>query len=130
VSGPIPLHRYRAFKRGKAGERADRIRALADQLGLPISALSGDDVRLVPSAVAVEVPKQPFETQILEYQFPNTIAAKLAIADDLAKPLAKLSVSERAFIDQILADTLTRSVVLSRVRSYFRDQKRGEEHAS
>jgi hypothetical protein len=37
---------------------------------------------------------------------------------------------ERAFIDQILADTLTRSVVLSRVRSYFRDQKRGEEHAS
>ncbi len=130
VSGPIPLHRYRAFKRGKAGERADRIRALADQLGLPISSLSGDDVRLVPSAVAVEVPKQPFETQILEYQFPNTIAAKLAIADDLAKPLAKLSASERAFIDQVLADTLTRSVVLSRVRSYFRDQKRGEEHAS
>jgi hypothetical protein len=84
---------------------------------------------LVPSAVAVDVPKQPFETQILEYQFPNTIAAKLAIADDPAKPLAKLSVSERAFIDQILADTLTRSVVLSRVRSYFRDQKRGEERA-
>ena len=29
----IPLHRYRAFKRGKADERADRIRALADQIG-------------------------------------------------------------------------------------------------
>ena len=130
VSGPIPLHRYRAFKRGKVGERADRIRALADQLGLPISALSGDDVRLLPPAVAVDMPKQPFETQILEYQFPNTIAAKLAIADDLAKPLAKLSASDRAFIDQILAETLTRSVVLSRVRSYFRDPKRGEEHAS
>lgn len=129
VSGPIPLHQYRAFKRGKAGERADRIRALADQLGLPISALSGDDVRLVPSAVVVDVPKQSFDTQSLEYQFPNTIAAKLAIADDLAKPLAKLSVSDRAFIDQILADTLTRSVVLSRVRSYFREQKTGEEHA-
>jgi hypothetical protein len=54
----------------------------------------------------------------------------LAIADDLAKPLAKLSASDRAFIDQILAETLTRSVVLSRVRSYFRDPKRGEEHAS
>jgi len=129
VSGPIPLHRYRAFKRGKAGERADRIRALADQLGLPISALSGDDVRLVPSAVVIDVPKQPFDTQILEYQFPNTIAAKLAIADDLAKPLAKLSASDRAFIDQILADTLARSVVLSRVRSYFREQKTGDEHA-
>jgi hypothetical protein len=129
VSGPIPLHRYRAFKRGKAGERADRIRALADQLGLPISALSGDDVRLVPSTVVVDVPKQPFDVQILEYQFPNTIAAKLAIADDLAKPLAKLSVSDRAFIDQVLAETLTRSVVLSRVRCYFREQKPGEEHA-
>jgi hypothetical protein len=129
VSGPIPLHRYRAFKRGKAGERADRIRALADQLGLPISALSGDDVRLAPSMVTVDVPKQPFDAQIKEYQFPNTIAAKLAIADDLAKPLAKLSVSDRAFIDQILAETLTRSLVLSRVRSYFREQKTGEEHA-
>lgn len=79
--------------------------------------------------MAVDLPKQPFDTQILEYQFPNTIAAKLAIADDLAKPLAKLSVSDRALIDQILTDTLTRSVVLSRVRSYFREQKTGEEHA-
>jgi hypothetical protein len=43
VSGPSPLHRYRAFKRGKADERAERIRALADQLDLPISALAGSD---------------------------------------------------------------------------------------
>lgn len=129
VSGPIPLHRYRAFKRGKSAERADRIRALADQLGLPISALSGDDVRLVPSTATVDVPKQPFDAQILEYQFPNAIAAKLAIADDLAKPLAKMPAVDRAFIDQVLADTLTRSVVLTRVRSYFRDKKTGEEHA-
>jgi len=90
---------------------------------------AGDDVRLVPPAVVVDIPKQPFETQILEYQFPNTIAAKLAIADDLAKPLAKLSASDCAFIDQVLAETLTRSVVLSRVRNYFREQKPGEEHA-
>jgi hypothetical protein len=39
VSGPIPLNRYRAFKRGKSGEYADRVRALADLIGLPISAL-------------------------------------------------------------------------------------------
>ena len=37
ISGPIPLHRYRTFKRGKADERADRIRALANQIGLPLS---------------------------------------------------------------------------------------------
>ena len=96
---PIPLHRYRAFKRGKAGE-GDRIRALADQLGLPIAALAGDDVRLAPSAVAVHVPRQPFDAQALEYLFPNTIAAKLAIADDLAQPLAKLPPVDRAFMNQ------------------------------
>ncbi len=91
--------------------------------------MSGEDIRLEPSFGAVDIPKQPFNAQILEYQFPHAIAAKLAIADDLAKPLAKLSVSDRAFIDQVLAETLTRSVVLSRVRCYFRDQKTGEEHA-
>lgn len=128
VSGPIPLHRYRAFKRGKTGERADRIRALANQLGLPISALSGDDVRLIPAA-GVDLQKQPFDTQILEYQFSNRIAAKLAIADDLAIPLAKLSATDRTFIEQILDETLTRSIVLARVRIYFREKKTGEEHA-
>jgi hypothetical protein len=130
ISGPIPLHRYRTFKRGKADERADRIRALADQIGLPIAALAGDDVRLTPTTGTVAIPKQPFDTPSLEYQFPHAIAAKLAIADDLARPLAKLSSAERAFIDQVLAETLIRNTVLSRVRHYFRHQTVGEDHAS
>lgn len=41
VSGPIPLHRYRAFRRGKIDERADRIRALADQLHLALAFEAG-----------------------------------------------------------------------------------------
>ena len=56
------------------------------------------------------------------------IAAKLAIADDLAMPLAKLVPEDRAFIDQILAETLTRRIVLARVRDYFRNQKSGDGH--
>ena len=40
VSGPIPLNRFRAFKRGPARERAERIRSLANQLKLPIAALA------------------------------------------------------------------------------------------
>ncbi|WP_198387981.1 DDE-type integrase/transposase/recombinase [Burkholderia ubonensis] len=131
VSGPIPLHRYRAFKRGKADERADRIRALADQLGLPIAALAGDDVRLAPVATPpVPVPHQPFDADAHEYRFPNAIAAKLAIADDLAQPLAKLSSQDRLFIEQVLAETLVRRVVLARVRDYFRHRQSGEGHAS
>jgi len=127
VSGPIPLHRYRAFKRGKADERADRIRALADQIGLPIAALSGNDVRLTPSTVPVSIPKQPFDAEAHEYHFPSIVAAKLAIADDLAQPLAKLSPEDRALIDQVLGETLVRRIVLERVRDYFRRNKKKED---
>lgn len=129
VSGPIPLHRYRAFKRSKADERADRIRALADQLGLPISALAGNDVQLSPSASAMPLPHQPFDAEAHEYHFASLIAAKLAIADDLAQPLAKLAPPDRAFIDQVLNETLTRRIVLARIRDYFRNKKSGEDHA-
>lgn len=128
VSGPVPLHRHRAFKRTKADERAERIRSLADQLGLPIAALSADDVRLVPSVTPVSLPRQPFDTEAHEYHYPTVIAAKLAIADELARPLAKLSAEDKGFIDQVLAETLTRRVVLARVREYFRHRK-GEQHA-
>ena len=43
---PFRSDRYRAFKRGKREERADRIRHVADQLTLPLAALAGDDLRL------------------------------------------------------------------------------------
>ncbi|WP_219915020.1 IS481 family transposase [Pseudomonas protegens] len=129
LSGPIPLHRYRAFKRGKVDERSERIRSLADQLGLPIAALAGDDVRLTPPAVPVELPRHPFDAEAYEYHFPSVIAGKLAIANELAQPLAKLSVEDQAFIHQVLSETLIRRVVLERIRSYFRHKRTGEEHA-
>lgn len=128
VAGPIPLHRYRAFKRSKADERTDRIRSLADQLNLPISVLSGEDVRLASPSLPAPLPRQQFDAEALEFKFPSVIAAKLAIAEDLALPLAKLPAEDRAFIDQVLAESLTRSVVLARVREYFR-RKKGEQHA-
>ncbi|MDB5773803.1 MAG: Integrase, catalytic region [Burkholderia sp.] len=130
VAGPIPLHRYRAFKRGKADERADRIRVLADQLDLPISALAGNDVQLTPPATAIPLPRQPFDAGSHEYHFATIIAAKLAIADDLAQPLAKFAPADRAFIDQVLSETLTRSIVLARIRDYFRNKKSGEDHTN
>ncbi len=129
VSGPTPLHRYQAFKRGKVDERSERIRSLADQLGLPIAALAGDDVRLTPAATPVELPREPFDTEAHEYHFPNVIAGKLTIANELAQPLAKLSNEDQAFIHQVLSETLIRRVVLERIRGYFRHKKIGEEHA-
>lgn len=130
VSGPIPLGRYRAFKRGAAGERADRIRSLADQLKLPIAALAGEDVRLASLNLPTELPKQPFDAESHEYHFASVIAAKLAIADELAQPLAKIAPADRAFIDQVLGETLNRNVVLARIREYLRNKKSGGDHAS
>ncbi|WP_200893061.1 DDE-type integrase/transposase/recombinase [Pseudomonas amygdali] len=129
VSGPIPLHRYRAFMRGKVDERSERIRSLADQLGLPIAALAGNYVQLTPPGVPAELPRQPFDAETHEYHFPSVIAGKLAIADELAQPLAKLAVGDQAFIHQVLSETLIRRVVLDRVRGYFRHKRSGADHA-
>lgn len=74
VSGPVPLHRYRTFRRGKAAERADRIHALARQLNIPISALSGSDLRVISDDTQQridELPHQPFDARKFEYHFPT-----------------------------------------------------------
>ncbi len=128
VGGPIPLNRYRAFKKTKADERADRIEQLAVQLGLPIAALTGEQgVTLAPVANQIEPRKQPFE-RVPEYCYPTLVAAKLAIADELAQPLVKLSIEDRQFIDQILRETLERTIVLERVRKHFRSKASKGEH--
>ena len=130
VSGPIPLHRYRAFKRGKREERADRIRQVADALTLPLAALAGDDLRLQPPTTPLaRHPTQPFDADALEYHFPTTVAAKLAIAKELGLPLTKLSPEDRAFIDQVVGDTRMRRLVLQRIRDHFRATPSGEDHA-
>lgn len=132
ISGPIPLHRYRKFKKSKVDERADRIEHLAAQLNLPLAALSGEPgVLLIAADSARDIPMQPFEpTPAPDVCYPTNIAAKLAIADELAKPLAKLPEQDLLFINNLLAETLERSIVLARVRDYFRkDRKGGSEYA-
>ena len=129
VAGPIPLHRYRAFKRGKREEHADRIRQVADQLALPLAALAGDDLQLHPPTTPPERPTQPFDADALEYHFPTTVAAKLAIAEELGLPLTKLSPDDRAFIDHVLGETRMRRLVLRRIRDHFRATPAGEDYA-
>lgn len=71
-------------------------------MGLPITALSGEDVRLEPGSTDSTLPIQPFVFEPQE----SRIAAKPATAEELAMPLAKLSMDDRAFIDQVLSETL------------------------
>ncbi len=127
ISGPIPLHRYRKFKKSKADERADRIEQLAAQLNLPIAALTDrPGIMLIAADSSRNIPMQPFELKPApDVCYPTTIAAKLAIADELAKPLAKLPEQDLQFINNLLTESLERSIVLAQVREYFRNSRKG-----
>jgi hypothetical protein len=96
---------------------------------LPLAALTGDDLRLQPPTIPPIPPTQPFDADVLEYHFPTTVAAKLAIANELGLPLTKLSPDDRAFIDHVLGETRMRRLVLQRIRDYFRAQPSGADHA-
>ncbi len=124
--GPIPLHRYRAFKKTAVEKQADRIEELAARLGLPRAALSGrpEIAELVSErkiAVATFADPDPFQ----EFQYPNAMAAKRAIADFLGMPLGKLSGEQMEQVHAIVNATLDKKRVLEQVRQYFR-QPTGE----
>lgn len=127
AGGPIPLHRYRARQKTRGEERADRIAALAERLGLPRAALEGDPdlAAMTPPTAPAPARPQPARTPFAdpdpfqELAFPNAIRAKLAIADLLGRPLARLSDEERAWINGLLAETLAKAVVMARVRERF-----------
>jgi hypothetical protein len=133
VDGPIPLHKYRKFKKTHTEQRADRIATLAKQINLPRAALAGNaDLQLVPErSPSPELPMKPFHDPdpYLEFAYPTTLAAKLAIADYLGQPLAKLQAEQREFITALVEETLTKQVILERVRQYFQLHTRGEASA-
>lgn len=128
TAGPIPLHKYRKLQKTKTEERADRVAALAERLGLPRAALSGEigiaeAIGPVPDMPAprINVPSTPFKDPdpFKELRYPTVLAAKLGISDYLAVPLARLSAEERADIDAILAETLDRRTIIEKVRDRF-----------
>ncbi len=123
IDGPIPLHRYRSFRKSAADGCFDRIEALAGKLGLPRAALDGPAPMVIaPTAVPVSVPfndPDPFQ----ELHFPSVLAAKLAIADYLGCPLAKLAAEDLDTINALLARTLERRTVIACVRGYFRQRE-------
>jgi hypothetical protein len=126
IGGPIPLHRYRSFKKTRTQKRADRIEGLAEQLSLPRAALS-EDPTLAASLSTVELAKQPFSDPdpFHELAFPSAIDAKRAIADHLGMPLAKLTSEQLAALNALLADTLAKPVVWDHVRRHLNPLYRG-----
>ncbi|EHG3066385.1 transposase family protein [Salmonella enterica subsp. enterica serovar Saintpaul] len=129
VSGPVPLNHYRKFRRGRVAEQGDKIRQLAEQLNLPISALSGTDIVMAPGDETNVLPRQPFDVPEYHPVFRSMVEARVAIAAELALPLARLGPEAIGFIEQTLNETLVRDEVIARIRHYFRNNKPGEENA-
>lgn len=126
------MHRYRKFKKTRTQERSERITQLAGQLGLPRAALAGHaELAYLTQETVQPLTVVPFRDPdpYREVEFSSALLAKRAIAQALCRPLAKLSEAERAFIDSVLTETLSKKAVLERVRRYFVDDSPGGLHA-
>jgi hypothetical protein len=109
IGGPIPLHRYRRFKKTRSEQRADHIEGLAEQLALPRAALSAPPT-LSSTFAAFAPAKQPFRDPdpFHELAFPSALDAKRAIADHLGLPLAKLAPEQLEALNALLETTLAK----------------------
>jgi len=125
--GAVPLYRYRKYQKSRAEERLDRVVQLADQLGLPRAVLTGGDrpmPSLPPAAAAASARRTPFPEPAVETAFATPLAARRAIADQLAMPLGRLPEPDRAFIDALLGETLDRQLIAARIRERFQSRMR------
>ena len=129
VGGPIPLNRYRAFKKSSAQRRADRIELLAAQLELPRAALeSRPDIAVFirPGGIPAQTFTDPDPFNQLTY--PSTLAAKRAISEFLGLPLAKLPADQLARIEELVQSTLNKQEVLAQVRACIEPDERLPEN--
>ena len=125
VGGPIPLHRYRRFKKTRTEKRAERVEALAARLQLPRTALDGGTVTLAESTDRPAPQAQPFRDPdpFQELRYPNAIAAKKAVARTLGIPLARLAADRIAALDALLSETLEKAAVEDFVRTHLKRQR-------
>jgi hypothetical protein len=119
IGGPVPLHRYRKHRKSRREARVERVDALAAEITLPRTALSGGS-DLVPAGRR-EPPARPFvdPDPFRTLTFPTVIAAKLAIAETLRVPLAKLAADDLVFVNDLVQRTLDRATVLAAIRERF-----------
>jgi hypothetical protein len=122
VGGPIPLNRYRRFKKTKVQQRAERIEALADTLVLPASAWGGGASATLPETASQPPASTGFADPdpFHEISYPNPIAAKRAIADYLSTPLAKLPAEALVRLDAALAESLRKTDVIDYARTHLK----------
>lgn len=123
------MYKYRKLKKSKAEERADRIAELAERIGLAQSAMEGGALPPATTPLALPATKVPFSDPdpFRTVAFPDVVAAKRAIADEIGMALAKLSPEDRGHIDGLLRQSLAKDHVIGGVRAYFRTKPGGNE---
>jgi hypothetical protein len=123
VGGPIPLHHYRQHRKGPREQDADRVALLARAMQVSKAVWEGYPA-LAPEP-APALPRRAFvdPDPFREFTVSNRITAKLAIAQALGMPLARLSEEEHGFIDVVVAETLERRTVMERVMARLRPTK-------
>lgn len=107
---------------------ADRIEFLAKQLSLPSSAIGTVDLPDGKSTVELKVQSFVDPDPFQELTYPTVIAAKLAIAEYLGRPLAKLTDVQIAYINATCASTLNKQAVMEKIRDFFNPLP-GSHHA-
>ncbi len=130
ISGPVPLFRYRKFKKTKNEERLDKLESLAKSLKLPESGDANSEVISAIKKVVEPVPTREFDDPdpFYEKQYENILKAKQAISKYLGKALAVLPQCDRDMIDAILSESLDKDAVMKRIKEYFNN--RSGEHAN
>ena len=122
TGGPIPLHRFKKFKKSTVEKQADAIEVLAKEISLPKEALTKSS-RGVEALVYPEEPIKEIEFEdpdpFQEFTYPNVIQAKKAIACYLGIPLVRLSQQQRDQIDQILGRTMRKDLLMKEIRGLF-----------
>ncbi|TNL02706.1 IS481 family transposase [Kosakonia cowanii] len=131
AGGPIPLHRYRKHRKSRRECRADQVTLLAGKLNIPRAAVSGEQDLVVVDPGDTDAPQtlnvQPFNgpDPFFGLAFPNKLAARQAIADELRLPLAKLRPEDLSFIGQLLDETLSRTVIIAAIHERFPAGRKG-----
>ena len=132
ISGPVPLYRYRKFKKTKVEQRLDKLEGLAKSLKLPEEGSDANSEIIVamrefvaPAPSTAFIDSAPFN----EVTYENTIKAKVAISKYLGKPLTLLSQGDRDIITSILAESLDKKIVMAKIKEYFTNTG-DEQHAN
>jgi hypothetical protein len=130
VGGPIPLHKFRTYKKSAAQTRADRIEGLASKLSVPRETMEAHP-ELRGFSDPVHVPTQAFvdPDPFQQLTYPSQHATKLAIADFLGTPLGRLTAEQIDGINVVVQSELNKQDVLRQVRAFMAQTQEKPRHA-